>query len=79
MGNILKAFYKPEKIGTGGNKASWEDYQEQKDDVVVEMDPGMAFGTGIIPPLLCASELWKNTFFPSAGYWMWGQVPGFLR
>lgn len=27
-------------------KPSWEDYTPQKGDVVIELDPGMAFGTG---------------------------------
>ncbi len=27
-------------------KPSWEDYSQQSDDVVVTLDPGMAFGTG---------------------------------
>lgn len=28
-------------------KPSWEDYQAQEKEVVIEIDPGMAFGTGI--------------------------------
>jgi ribosomal protein L11 methyltransferase len=27
-------------------KPSWEEYQTEKDDIVLEIDPGMAFGTG---------------------------------
>ncbi len=27
-------------------KPSWEEYTAQKDDIVIELDPGMAFGTG---------------------------------
>jgi ribosomal protein L11 methyltransferase len=27
-------------------KPSWEEYQAEKDDIVLEIDPGMAFGTG---------------------------------
>jgi ribosomal protein L11 methyltransferase len=30
-------------------KPSWQDYAPQRDEVVVELDPGMAFGTGLHP------------------------------
>lgn len=30
-------------------KPSWRDYQPEPDDVVLELDPGMAFGTGLHP------------------------------
>jgi ribosomal protein L11 methyltransferase len=30
-------------------KPSWRDYHPQKNDVVIELDPGMAFGTGLHP------------------------------
>ena len=30
-------------------KPSWREYQPEKDDVVLELDPGMAFGTGLHP------------------------------
>ena len=30
-------------------KPSWIDYQAQQDEVVIELDPGMAFGTGYHP------------------------------
>lgn len=39
-------------------KPSWEDYSPRPGEVVVEMDPGMAFGTGEHPTtLLCLREL----------------------
>ena len=42
-----KAYYKPVHIG---NKMvivpMWESYEEQEGEVIVRMDPGMAFGTG---------------------------------
>ncbi len=30
-------------------KPSWREYRPEKDDVVLELDPGMAFGTGLHP------------------------------
>lgn len=46
-GETWKKFYKPfkpnEKIVI---KPSWEEYVPEKDDIVLELDPGAAFGTG---------------------------------
>jgi ribosomal protein L11 methyltransferase len=42
-----KKYYKPFYITEGVVvKPSWEDWLPEKDEVVIEMDPGMAFGTG---------------------------------
>ncbi len=46
-GETWKKFYKPfkpwERIVI---KPSWEEYERQEDDIVLELDPGAAFGTG---------------------------------
>lgn len=45
--NNWKKYYKPLKIGKHiVIKPTWEDYASAPEDVVVELDPGMAFGTG---------------------------------
>lgn len=45
--NNWKKYYKPIRIGkTVVIKPSWEDYDRKEGDLVVEIDPGMAFGTG---------------------------------
>lgn len=42
-----KAYYKPVKVGEKiVIKPSWEDYQPVDGEIIVELDPGMAFGTG---------------------------------
>ena len=42
-----KKYFHTSRIGTRLIvKPSWEDYQPLQDDVVIELDPGMAFGTG---------------------------------
>lgn len=41
-----KKYYKPIKIGKITIVPAWEDYDEGEGEVVVRMDPGMAFGTG---------------------------------
>lgn len=62
-----KAFYKPEKIGERiVVKPSWEDYETQKDDLVVEMDPGMAFGTGNHATTAMCIRALEEYVFPNA-------------
>lgn len=43
-----KAYYHPFRVGQRlVIKPSWEPYRAQKGDLIIELDPGMAFGTGI--------------------------------
>lgn len=43
-----KKYYHTFKVGERiVIKPSWEEYEPEKDEIVVEIDPGMAFGTGI--------------------------------
>ena len=45
--NSWKQYYKPVKIGENiVIKPIWEDYEKKPQDLIIEMDPGMAFGTG---------------------------------
>ena len=45
--NSWKAYYKPIKIGERiVIVPAWEKYDQAPDEIVVRMDPGMAFGTG---------------------------------
>ncbi|MDX2496553.1 MAG: 50S ribosomal protein L11 methyltransferase [Desulfobacterales bacterium] len=45
-----KAFFKPEKITKNiVVKPIWKDYSRNRDEIVLEIDPGMAFGTGTHP------------------------------
>jgi len=42
-----KQYYKPFRIGDNiVIKPTWEDYDSKPGDILVELDPGMAFGTG---------------------------------
>lgn len=60
-----KEFYKPFKIGENiVIKPSWEDYDPRRGDIVVTIDPGMAFGTGTHESTALCIELlekWVNT------------------
>lgn len=45
--NNWKKYYKPTKVGEKiVVKPIWEEYDTQGEELVVELDPGMAFGTG---------------------------------
>lgn len=54
-----KRFYKPMRIGRRVILApAWEEVESQPDDVVVALEPGMAFGTGMHPTTrLCVAAL----------------------
>ncbi|UCH22123.1 MAG: 50S ribosomal protein L11 methyltransferase [Deltaproteobacteria bacterium] len=45
-----KAYFRPEKVGERlVVKPSWHAYEAQPDEIILEIDPGMAFGTGTHP------------------------------
>lgn len=45
--NAWKVYFKPERIGKKTViKPTWEEYAPQPGELVIEIDPGMAFGTG---------------------------------
>jgi len=53
-----KKYYKPTHVGKHiVIKPSWEEYNPNPDDIVVEMDPGMAFGTGTHETTIMCLEL----------------------
>lgn len=56
-----KKYYKPKKIGEKiVIKPSWENYEPCDEDIIIEIDPGMAFGTGTHETtILCINELEK--------------------
>ena len=54
-----KQYYKPTKIGEKVVvKPTWEEYDASPNDIIIELDPGMAFGTGTHETtIMCAQEL----------------------
>ena len=44
-----KRYFKPEHIGKIVIKPSWEEYSPNSGEIIIELDPGMAFGTGTHP------------------------------
>ncbi|QXM06202.1 50S ribosomal protein L11 methyltransferase [Crassaminicella indica] len=59
--NAWKKYYKPKKIGDQVViKPSWEEYTPSLDEIVIELDPGMAFGTGTHETtMMCIQNLEK--------------------
>ncbi|MGE5554423.1 MAG: 50S ribosomal protein L11 methyltransferase [Betaproteobacteria bacterium] len=67
-----KRFYHTQRIGRLVIRPSWEEYRPGTGEVVVELDPGMAFGTGTHPTTtLClealAEEIAGGEFVADAG------------
>lgn len=61
-----KAYYKPFKIGDKILiKPSWEDVDIEEDDMVIELDPGMAFGTGTHETTWMCTEALEKYMKPS--------------
>ena len=56
-----KAYFKPEHIGKSlVVKPTWEEYTAQTGEIVIHLDPGMAFGTGTHPTTsMCLKMLEK--------------------
>ena len=53
-----KKYYKPFHISDSVVvKPSWEEYEKQAEEIVIEMDPGMAFGTGTHETTRLCSQL----------------------
>ncbi len=63
-----KKFYHPIRVGKRVVlKPSWEHFQAQPGDLIIQLDPGMAFGTGLHPTTrLCVAAL-EEWFRPGEG------------
>jgi ribosomal protein L11 methyltransferase len=59
--NAWKKYYKPKKIGEKiVIKPSWEHYEATSEETIIELDPGMAFGTGTHETtMMCIQNLEK--------------------
>ncbi len=53
-----KAFFWPQRVGARiVVKPTWREYSREPNDIVVELDPGMAFGTGTHPTTALCIEM----------------------
>jgi ribosomal protein L11 methyltransferase len=60
-----KGYFHPEKVGQRlVVKPSWYDYQAQPGEIVLEIDPGMAFGTGTHPTTRLCLNLIEALMLP---------------
>jgi len=67
--NNWKVHFKPVRIGERlVIKPTWEEYQELEGDLVIRIDPGMAFGTGAHPTTrMCLESLERICFNENGG------------
>lgn len=67
--NNWKVHFKPVRIGARlVIKPTWEEYRELPGDLVIRIDPGMAFGTGAHPTTrMCLESLERICFDHSGG------------
>lgn len=63
--NAWKQYFKPIRLGRRlVVKPSWERYQAGEDELVIELDPGMAFGTGGHPTTQLCLKALEETVTP---------------
>lgn len=62
-----KTYYKPQRVGERVViSPSWEQYEAQPGDIVVWLDPGMAFGTGSHPTTAMLIQLMERYLAPGS-------------
>jgi ribosomal protein L11 methyltransferase len=67
--NNWKAYFKPSRIGRRlVIKPTWEPFTAEQDDIIIEIDPGMAFGTGTHPTTRLCLEALERIFFRENPY-----------
>ncbi len=59
-----KQYFKPEHIGQIVIKPSWEEYTPASGEIIIELDPGMAFGTGTHPTTRVCIKLLQEIITP---------------
>lgn len=74
-----KAYFKPIRVGKNFLiKPSWEDIQPNPEDLVLELDPGMAFGTGTHATTTLCLELLEDIVKPGMKVFDLGTGSGIL-
>ena len=74
-----KAFFKPERVGHRlVVKPTWEVYETSPTDIVLEIDPGMAFGTGTHPSTAMCIEMIEGYLKPGDSFLDIGTGSGIL-
>lgn len=74
-----KAYFWPQKISPHlVVKPTWRDYQADDDEIVIELDPGMAFGTGTHPTTALCMTLIEKYLTPGDSFLDVGTGSGIL-
>ena len=74
-----KAYFRPEKITENiVVKPTWRDYSGNHDEIILEIDPGMAFGTGIHPTTRMCIEMIEKYLKPGDSFLDVGSGSGIL-
>jgi ribosomal protein L11 methyltransferase len=74
-----KAHFRPEKItDTIVIKPTWREYSGNHDEIILEIDPGMAFGTGIHPTTRMCIAMIENYLKPGNSFLDVGTGSGIL-
>ncbi|MBU1168786.1 MAG: 50S ribosomal protein L11 methyltransferase [Proteobacteria bacterium] len=74
-----KEYFRPEKIGKHiVVKPTWRDYQPSSGEIVLEIDPGMAFGTGTHPTTSMCVQLIETHLKPGDSFLDIGTGSGIL-
>jgi len=74
-----KAFFKPEKIGRHlVVKPTWQAYPSEPGDIILEIDPGMAFGTGTHPTTALCLQMIETYLKPGDTFLDLGTGSGIL-
>lgn len=74
-----KAFFKPEKISPRlVVKPTWQAYHEEPGEIILEIDPGMAFGTGTHPTTVLCLQMIEQYLKPGDTFLDVGTGSGIL-
>jgi ribosomal protein L11 methyltransferase len=74
-----KAHFWPQRVGNHFVvKPTWRDYRRDENDLIIELDPGMAFGTGTHPTTALCLELIEKHLKPGAAFLDVGTGSGIL-
>ncbi len=77
--NVWKQYYKPFRVGKNiVVKPSWEEYNKKEGDIIIELDPGMAFGTGSHATTYMCLELLEKYVTPEKSIMDVGTGSGIL-
>ena len=61
-----KQYYKPVELGRITVVPAWEKYEAREDEIIVRMDPGMAFGTGTHETTRLVIRLMQDVLVPGS-------------